>query len=125
MTKKKYGEIVRGSALKEQKAARDRFASADGVILMSTASAGGSGQNLPSATNPAPSRPLAQRTGFSMTEEEFELIESMRSSLLKTGRDTTKSEVIRAGLHVLKMLDHAALTEAVNDLEILKPGPKS
>jgi len=79
--------------------------------------------------SPVPSaiRLVAQhvtRDTFSMPSSDYGLIEQMRVRAALEGRNTNKSEVIRAGLRGLLALEPTDLVAILNRLEKVKPGRK-
>ncbi|CUI04224.1 hypothetical protein BN2497_3813 [Janthinobacterium sp. CG23_2] len=61
-----------------------------------------------------------------MPQDDFERIEVLRITANKEGRSSTsKSEVVRAGLQALCLLDGQQLVEALDRLEKLVPGRKA
>ena len=79
--------------------------------------------------SPVPSaiRLVAQhvtRDTFSMPSSDYRLIEQMRVRAALEGRNTNKSEVIRAGLRGLLALEPTDLVAILNRLEKVKPGRK-
>jgi Arc/MetJ-type ribon-helix-helix transcriptional regulator len=79
--------------------------------------------------SPVPSaiRLVAQhvtRDTFSMPSSDYGLIEQLRVKAALEGRNTNKSEVIRAGLRGLLALEPADLVAILNRLEKVKPGRK-
>lgn len=74
------------------------------------------------AAAPARKKQKMVRDGFTMPEPDFALIGALKARALKAGRETRKSEVLRAGLQVLAALDDAALLAALNRLQPVKTG---
>ena len=79
--------------------------------------------------SPVPSaiRLVAQhvtRDTFSMPSSDYGLIEQLRVRAALEGRNTNKSEVIRAGLRGLLALEPRDLVAILNRLEKVKPGRK-
>jgi hypothetical protein len=64
------------------------------------------------------------RDTFSMPSSDYGLIEQLRVRAAREGRNTNKSEVIRAGLRGLLALESADLVGILNRLEKVKPGRK-
>ena len=62
------------------------------------------------------------RDSFTMPASDFALIATLKSRLLAAKRETKKSELLRAGLHVLAALDASALAAAVGQLDPIKVG---
>jgi uncharacterized protein YjhX (UPF0386 family) len=62
------------------------------------------------------------RDGFTMPQADFALIAMLKSRALAARRETKKSELLRAGLHVLAALDDKALMAALGRLTPVKVG---
>ncbi len=62
------------------------------------------------------------RDSFTMPASDFALIATLKARLLAAKRETKKSELLRAGLHVLAALDASALAAAVGQLDPIKVG---
>jgi hypothetical protein len=62
------------------------------------------------------------RDSFTMPENDFALIATLKTRLLAVKRETKKSELLRAGLHVLAALNTAALAAALGRLDPVKVG---
>jgi len=67
---------------------------------------------------------LVTRDTFSMPSGDYALIEQLRVRAAREGRNTNKSEVIRAGLRSLVALEPAKLISILDGLEKVKPGRK-
>lgn len=77
------------------------------------------------ASKPAkPAKPRLRmvRDGFTMPQADFALIAMLKSRALAARRETKKSELLRAGLHVLAALDDKALMAALGRLTPVKVG---
>jgi hypothetical protein len=83
------------------------------------------------ATDPAPraakrtkrTKPAKQkrvRDSFAMPRQDFALIAMLKGRMLRFGRPTRKSELLRAGLHALTALPDEALAAAVAELAPVK-----
>jgi hypothetical protein len=70
---------------------------------------------------PKPKEKLV-RDSFTMPQEDYALIASLKDRTLMFKRPTKKSELLRAGLHALQALPAAALREALDALTPLKAG---
>jgi hypothetical protein len=57
-----------------------------------------------------------------MPRQDFALIATLKERMVAFRRPTRKSELLRAGLHVLMALPDARLAAALNGLAPLKPG---
>ena len=62
------------------------------------------------------------RDSFTMPETDFALIATLKARALAARRETKKSELLRAGLHVLTALDTPALLAALGQLDPVKVG---
>jgi len=74
------------------------------------------------ARPPKKAKPVLVRDGFSMPEADFGLIASLKRRAATAGRESKKSELLRAGLRALAALDAPALLVALNGLEPVKIG---
>ena len=75
---------------------------------------------------PAKLRKKPVRDSFTMPEADFGLIAALKARALTAKRETKKSELLRAGLHALDLLDTSALVAALGQLAPVKIGrPKS
>ena len=95
-----------------------RFAAAEAL----TATHGEAGQGAKVEQTPAPK---VVRDTFSMPEDDFQLLEKLRSRARKMDLDTNKSELVRAGLRLLADLDDVKLERLIRNVDKLKPGPRA
>ena len=77
---------------------------------------------MPKADKPAKARPRLVRDSFTMPDQDFKLIGTLKARALDAKRPAKKSELLRAGLHVLEGLGAAALIAALDRLMPLKAG---
>ncbi len=119
MTKKMFDNVkVRATVTQQDVALVDRFDKADSILLKAPEPA--------PEPMPAPQKSSVVRDTFSMPPNDYARIEELRIIANKEGRSSTsKSEVVRAGLQALGLLDGKRLVEALNRLEKLVPGRKS
>ena len=96
-----------------------RFAAAEAL----TATHGEAGQGAQAEQQA--SAPKVVRDTFSMPEDDFQLLEKLRSRARKMDLDTNKSELVRAGLRLLAGLDDARLEGLIRNVDKLKPGPRA
>jgi hypothetical protein len=118
MTRKDLKAALGSSLQAEEKRIKDKFEKAEHVIK---------GVESYSHQNGVPSAESQQhksvvRDSFTMPENDYELIELLRQRCLKNGVSVTKSEVFRAGLHVLSKMSNEALLDAMEQLEKIKTG---
>ena len=118
MTKKLFDNVkVRATVAQQDVALEDRFDKAVSILLKAPEP----------ASEPAPTlrKTSVIRDTFSMPPGDYARIEELRITANKEGRSSTsKSEVVRAGLQVLGLLNGQQLVEALNRLEKLLPGKK-
>ena len=76
----------------------------------------------PEAVRPAKSKAKLVRDSFTMPQADFDLVASLKQRALRFERPTKKSELLRAGLHVLATLDDERLRAVLDALTPLKPG---
>ncbi len=69
-----------------------------------------------------PERAKLVRDGFTMPEADYALLKTLKQRLLGQGREAKKSELLRAGLQALALLDAPALAAALDRLEPVKTG---
>jgi hypothetical protein len=62
------------------------------------------------------------RDSFTMPQSDFALIATLKSTALGARRAAKKSELLRAGLHMLAGLDAQALAVVLDRLETVKTG---
>lgn len=62
------------------------------------------------------------RDSFSFPEQDYQKISQLKKTLLATGVHVKKSEILRAGLHVLTNLNLSELTLAVDQIEKVQTG---
>jgi len=72
---------------------------------------------------PAPiERARLVRDGFTMPEADYALIAELKHRLHDVKREAKKSELLRAGLQALALLDAKGLAAALDRLEPVKTG---
>lgn len=78
----------------------------------------------PTAEPPRPAKSKAKlvRDSFTMPQADFDLVAALKQRALRFERPAKKSELLRAGLHVLSALDDKRLRAALDALMPLKPG---
>ncbi len=87
---------------------------------------------VPSPSSAAPARPAVPglhrpklklvRDSFTMPQADFALIQLLKDRALEVERPAKKSELLRAGLHALALLDASDIKQALDKLEPLKAG---
>lgn len=117
--KKSIKSALSDSLKAESDSVTERFKKADSVFLNKEAET----NNHYSAPVEAPKKVV--RDSFTFPVEDIELIRDLMSRCLNSALSTNKSEIIRAGLHVLSEMTDDELVEAVKSLERVKTGRPS
>lgn len=146
MTKKNFGDKLSKTVAASDMAMEERMSKLDKLFAPAPAespispSAPGptsemkgsrAGHELAASPKPPASRALqAQsrvvRDNFSMPEDDYSIIDELRSAAARAGRtETTKSSVLRAGLHALKKMQPEELLQVLAETERIKPGRKT
>jgi hypothetical protein len=72
---------------------------------------------------PAPAaRPHLVRDSFTMPEQEYAVLATVKQACLKAGFEVKKSELLRIGVALLGQLDTASLRAVLDSLPQLKTG---
>ena len=70
----------------------------------------------------APTRPHLVRDSFTMPEQEYAVLATVKQACLKAGFEVKKSELLRIGVALLGQLDTASLRAVLDSLPQLKTG---
>ncbi|MCS0582792.1 hypothetical protein NX784_14460 [Massilia pinisoli] len=73
-------------------------------------------------TAPAPARPRLVRDSFTMPEQEYAVLATVKQACLKAGFEVKKSELLRVGVALLGRLDVGDLRAVLASLPQLKTG---
>jgi hypothetical protein len=126
MTKKSMKSALSSSLRAEDEAVRNRFEKAESLLQDKSnqvAAPATDKQQLPEdAPPPTPKQKKVIRDSFTLPGGDYELIATIRQRCLKLAVNATKSEVIRAGLHILDSLSDQELIEVMERLEKVKTG---
>lgn len=113
---------------------RDRFERADEALeidretepVVSSAASVGEGRPLGARKHASdgahPAKDKVVREIVSMPPSDVSLLEELRKRSLESGRFVSKSEMVRAGLHVLARLSTDEVAACVDVLEKRRPG---
>ena len=114
--KKTMKDALKKSLQTEEKHVEERFTKADGIFTVPTTK----NENL------EPKKPIEQvvRDTFSMPKKDGDLITEVRLRCMRAGIDTTRSEIVRAGIRHLAQLPSEDLCRLIESIEKLKPGPQ-
>ena len=112
------------SSLKaEDEAVRSRFEKAESLLESKSRQVADQPMDEQQQGKDAP--PLKEkviRDSFTLPSRDYELIATIRQRCLKLAVNATKSEVIRAGLHILESLSDEELVQVIERLEKVKTG---
>lgn len=64
------------------------------------------------------------RDTFSMPPQDYALVAALRTRAARLGRNTSKSEVVRAGLRLLQSVEDEQFAAVLSKLTRTSPGPK-
>lgn len=126
MTKKSMKSALTSSLRAEDEAVRNRFQQAESLLEEKTQQASSQPRNLQQPQKEDALQPEKKekviRDSFTLPSGDYELIATIRQRCLKSAVNATKSEVIRAGLHILQSLSDEELIRAIESLEKVKTG---
>jgi|JI7StandDraft_1071085.scaffolds.fasta_scaffold17727_4 hypothetical protein len=117
--KKTMKDALKNSLKNEERHVEERFIKADGIFSASIEKE--SKELLDTIKKPTD---LVIRDTFSMPKKDADLISEVRLKCMKAGIDTTRSEVVRAGIRHLSQLQSEELCKMIEGIEKLKPGPQ-
>lgn len=70
----------------------------------------------------APADAKVVRDGFTMPQEDYDLLKTLKAQCLKAGIEVKKSELLRAGVQALAAMPAAKLAERLKALPTVKAG---
>jgi hypothetical protein len=109
MNKSKLGNQLKKTLENQDKVDQEKFAKVDSIV-----------GNLPKLAQAASAQRTSsvERAIFSMPSADLALIDIMRAKAGKAGRiSTTKSEIVRAGLYALNLLEDQELLAVLTGLQ--------
>ena len=120
MVKRNIKSALASSLKAEDEAVHSRFEKAESLLESKDTQVDSSTDALP----PTPKEKVI-RDSFTLPSKDYELIATIRQRCLKLAVNATKSEVIRAGLHILESLSDEELVIVMERLEKVKTGRPS
>lgn len=125
MAKKDFGAKLSQTRESQDKALEERFEKADSLLLAPVAPSTAALPPKPTPVPVAKDSTLVIRDTFSLPHDDYALIDELRQTAARQGVIATKSEMVRAGLRLLRSMEALDVSKAVLQLERLKPGRKS
>lgn len=124
MSKKDFGAKLSQTRASQDKALEERFEKADSLLLAPAAPMPAAAPPKMTAPRVAKDPTLVIRDTFSLPHDDYALIDELRQAAARQGIIATKSEMVRAGLRILRSMSAEEVGKAVLQLERLKPGRK-
>jgi hypothetical protein len=119
MAKKDMKAALKSSLSVEEESVRNRFEKAETLL-------GGGKQNSVSAQKEIQPKEKVKekvvRDSFTMPQADYELITALKNRSLNSGVQTTKSEILRAGLLALEQMNDADFLNKLRIVEKIKTG---
>lgn len=134
MSKKQFGAVLKASVDQQDVLLKKRFEAADSVLLSehpTDLKVRAAGVAIPaevpvsSPKTPQLAGNMAVRDTFSMSAEEYSVIEKIRNKAAKEGYIYSKSEIVRGALLALNALPLTDVMYRLGTVEKLKPGRKT
>jgi len=114
MIKNNLGNLIKKSIENQDKFDQEKYAKADSIV-----------GNLPKLAKAASTKgeSSVERAIFSMPPTDLALVDVLRNKAGAAGRySTTKSEIVRAALHALSILEQPELIGMLNALQKVRKG---
>jgi hypothetical protein len=93
------------------------------ALVSSAKAAPPAGRSRAAQAEPAPAgRPTLVRDSFTMPDDEYAVLASVKQACLKAGFEIKKSELLRIGVALVGRLDLATLRQVQDSLPQLKTG---
>lgn len=118
MVKRNMKSALKGSLLMEEQTVKDRFEKAES-LLGGKAEADGNEREV---VKPEKEQVKVVRDSFTMPQADYELIKLLKKRSLKSGIETNKSEILRAGLMALNQMTEDDFLNKIETVEKVKTG---
>ncbi len=122
MPKKDIKSALRSSLSVEEKSVQDRFEKAETLL---SDNKGDNKKEISSGetkTRPQQEKIKVVRDSFTMPQTDYELITALKKRSLESGIQTTKSEILRAGLLALNQMTNVEFISKIETVEKIKTG---
>ena len=118
MVKRNMKSALKGSLLMEEQTIKDRFEKAESLLGGKTEATASEKENRAPKTENV----KVVRDSFTMPQGDYELITLLKKRLLRSGIETNKSEILRAGLLALYQMTERDFLEKIETVEKVKTG---
>jgi hypothetical protein len=124
MPRKDMKSALKGSLIKEEQAIKDRFEKAETVFSKEkkTPAQQVVKKEERELKPTIPTELKVIRDSFTMPQGDYELINQLKKRSIKLGVEITKSEIIRAGLKSLELMDSKEFLSKISLVEKIKTG---
>ena len=116
MAKKDMKMALKNSLAVEEKSIMNRFEKAETLLR----------DNKQKGSQPAVKAERQNekviRDSFTMPQSDYDLINALKNRALNSGIQTTKSEILRAGLLALEQMNEPVFLAKISDVEKIKTG---
>lgn len=124
MPKKDMKSALKGSLMKEEQAIQDRFEKAD--TIFSKEKVPPVQQVVKKEEKELKPQTLTElkvvRDSFTMPQGDYDLINQLKKRSIKLGVEITKSEILRAGLKALELMESKEFLSKIALVEKIKTG---
>jgi len=121
MPKKDIRSALRSSLSVEEKSVQDRFEKAETLLGDNKGEDKRDISSGKTKTRP-PEKIKVVRDSFTMPQTDYELITALKKRSLESGIQTTKSEILRAGLLALNQMTNVEFISKIETVEKIKTG---
>lgn len=118
MVRRNMKSALKGSLLMEEQTVKDRFEKAESLL-------GGKARadvNDREVVKPKKEKVKVVRDSFTMPQADYELLKLLKNRSLKSGIETNKSEILRAGLLALNQMTERDFLNKIENVEKVKTG---
>ncbi len=117
MANKNMKSALKNSLAMEEISVQARFEKAETLLNDDK-----KGDPLPEKKIRRQEQPKVVRDSFTMPQSDYELITALKNRSLKSGIQTTKSEILRAGLLALSQMTETEFVSNIENVEKIKTG---
>ncbi|MDQ3713884.1 MAG: hypothetical protein M3388_16925 [Acidobacteriota bacterium] len=122
MPKKDIKSALKNSLSVEEKSVQDRFEKAETLLGDNKGDDKKEISSGETETRPQQEKIKVVRDSFTMPQTDYELITALKKRSLESGIQTTKSEILRAGLLALNQMTNVEFISKIETVEKIKTG---